>query len=48
MIELPLFRLDIVNQSLWRRMDGADDERILLRHGVLACCAIWWSTRGGW
>jgi len=31
MIEFPLFRLDIVNQCLWRRMDGADDGRILLR-----------------
>ena len=30
MREFPPFRLDPVNQCLWRRRDGADDERILL------------------
>ena len=31
MMEFPPFRLDNVNQCLWRRTDSGDDERILLR-----------------
>src|SRR5271166_420047 len=30
MKEFPPFRLDFVNQCLWRRDDGADEQRILL------------------
>jgi DNA-binding winged helix-turn-helix (wHTH) protein len=30
MKEFPPFRLDTVNQSLWRRRDTGDDERIVL------------------
>ena len=30
MSELPPFRLDLVNQCMWRRGDGADDQPILL------------------
>src|ERR1700675_2897632 len=30
MKEFPPFRLDTVNQCLWRRRDTADDERVLL------------------
>jgi DNA-binding winged helix-turn-helix (wHTH) protein len=37
-MEFHSFRLDTVNQCLWRRRDAGDDERILLRpkaYGVL-------------
>src|SRR5271157_1460120 len=30
MKEFPPFRLDLVNQCLWRHSDGADEQRILL------------------
>jgi len=30
MMEFPPFRLDLVNQCLWRRADGANEQRILL------------------
>lgn len=36
MKEFPPFRLDFVNQCLWRRGNGADEERILLAPKALA------------
>ena len=47
MREFPPFRLDTVNQCLWRG-DGLAEERILLAPKAFPCCGISSSIPGDW
>lgn len=47
MKEFPPFRLDVVNQYLWRSRNGGEEQRILLTPKGLRCSSIWWSMQGG-
>jgi hypothetical protein len=39
--EFPPFRLDRVNECLWRHHDDGDEERIRLTPKAFAVCNIW-------
>ena len=48
MKEFRPFRLDTVNQCLWRRSDTGEDERLLLKPTPHAFCDTSWTTQGDW